>query len=243
MVNTEQPQTKAALKNQGAVAKVKGTKAPKGVPPNAEGGKAKPDIKVEKKIEVAKEKVEETKTEVKPETKVEDKPKTDVKVEGNVKTSQSATQEGSKKKQPVKKVKKEEISINAQSVHVSAKYAISICKFIKRKRIGDAIRDLEAVAVLKKAVPMKGEIPHRKGKIMSGRFPQRAAKEFIVLLKSLAGNANNHEIDDPVITVAIANRAAQPFGRFGRWKRKRTHITIKAREKKVKLKENKEKKK
>ena len=32
MVNTEQPQTKAALKNQGAVAKIKETKAPKGVP-------------------------------------------------------------------------------------------------------------------------------------------------------------------------------------------------------------------
>ena len=154
-----------------------------------------------------------------------------------VKTSETKTESQEKKpaeekkKQPSKKVKKEEVSVNAKSVPVSTKYAIAICKFVKKKRIGDAIRDLEQVAVLKKAVPMKGEIPHRKGAIMSGRFPQRAAKEFIVLLKSLAGNATNHDIDEPVITEAIANKAQRPFGRFGRWQRKRTHITLRARNK------------
>ncbi len=154
--------------------------------------------------------------EIKPETKANDK------------------KEDKKSKQPSKKVKKEEVVVNARSVPVSTKYAISICKFIKKKRIGDAIRDLEKVVILKKAVPMKGEIPHRKGKIMSGRFPQRAAKEFIVILKSLAGNATNHDIDEPVISEAIANKAQKPFGRFGRWQRKRTHITLKAREMKEK---------
>ncbi len=241
MVNTEQPQTKAALKNQGAVAKVKETNAPHGVPPTAEGGK-KP---VDKKIEEPKEKVvpptaerDKTKTEAK-KTEIENKP-AHAGVPPTAEGGKAKVEEKKdKKKQPIKKIKKEEVVINAQSVHASTKYSISICKFIKGKRIGDAIRDLEAVAVLKKAVPMKGEIPHRKGKIMSGRFPQRAAKEFIVLLKSLAGNANNHEINEPVITEAISNKAAQPFGRFGRWKRKRTHVTIKAREKKVKLKEKK----
>lgn len=127
--------------------------------------------------------------------------------------------------------------VNAKSVPISTKYAIYICKFVKGKRIEDAIRDLEQVILLKKVVPMKGEYAHQKGKgISGGKFPQRAAKSFIVLLKSLAGNANNHEINEPIITEAIANQAAMPFGRFGRVRRKRTHITIKAREAKEKKK-------
>ena len=85
---------------------------------------------------------------------------------------------------------------------------------------------------------MKGEYPHRKGKGMSGgNFPQRASRHFIVLLKGLAGNANNHEIDEPIIFEASANWARAPRGRFGRVKRKRTHITIKAKE--MTIKENK----
>ncbi len=141
-------------------------------------------------------------------------------------------------KKPVKKIKREEVYVNAKSVPVSTKYAINICKFVKGKRIGDAIRDLEKVVLLKKAVPMKGEYAHKKGKGMSGgTYPQRAAKHFIVLLKSLAGNANNHEILEPIIIEAMANWAPAPRGRFGRVRRKRTHITLKAAE--MKIKENK----
>lgn len=144
-------------------------------------------------------------------------------------------------KKPTKKLKKEEVEVNAKSVPISTKYAISLCKFVKGKRTGDAIRDLEQVILLKKAVPMKGEYAHRKGKGMSGgKFPQRAARSFLVLVKSLAGNANNHEIDVPIITEAIANQASMPYGRFGRVRRKRTHIMLKARE--MKIKEDKKEK-
>ena len=110
---------------------------------------------------------------------------------------------------------------------------MAICKFIKGKTIEDAQKYLEEVTRVKKAIPMKGEIPHRKGKMMSGRFPVNAAKQFIVLLKSLAGNSTMNSIDDPVIVEAIANKAPRPYGRFGSWQRKRTHIKLVAREKKV----------
>jgi ribosomal protein L22 len=119
---------------------------------------------------------------------------------------------------------------------------MGICKFVKGKRIGDAIRDLEQVVLLKKSIPMKGEYSHRKGRGMSGgAFPQRASKHFIVLLKSLAGNANNHEVDEPVIVEASANWAPAPKGKFGRIRRKRTHVTLRAIE--MKIKENKKEKK
>jgi ribosomal protein L22 len=140
-------------------------------------------------------------------------------------------------KKPAKKIKKEEVCVNATSVPVSTKYAFNICKFIKGKRIGDAIRDLEQVALLKKSVPMKGEYSHRKGRGMSGgAYPQRASKQFIVLLKSLAGNAENHEINEPIIVEAFANWAPAPKGKFGRIRRKRTHVTLRAVEMKIKEK-------
>ena len=80
---------------------------------------------------------------------------------------------------------------------------------------------------------MKGEIPHRKGKIMGGRYPINSVKEFIKLLKSLQANANANGMDEPIIVEAIANQAYRPFGRFGRVRRKRTHISIKVMEKKL----------
>ena len=134
------------------------------------------------------------------------------------------------KKSKVKEVpKKDSAEVNARSVPVSTKVGAAICKFIKKKKLEDAIARLEKVIVMRKAVPMKGEIPHRKGRIMSGRFPQKAAKEFIILVKSLQGNSNVNGLEEPVISEAIANQASRPYGRFGRVKRKRTHIKLVAR--------------
>jgi len=143
-------------------------------------------------------------------------------------------------KKPTKKVKKDEVSINVKGVPISTKYSMSICRFIKHKSIEKAIADLEEVIQLRKAVPMKGEIPHKKGKIMAGRFPERASKHFIVLLKSLLGNANNHDVDEPIIIEAIPNMGSRPYGKHG-IKRKRTHIIIRARSKKLNNKKKKKK--
>ncbi len=139
--------------------------------------------------------------------------------------------EEKKIKKETPKIKKTKVSAKGRSVPISTKDAKFVCKFIKNKRIGDAIRDLEQVEAGKKAVPMKGEIPHRKGKgIASGRFPKKAAKHFVILLKSLAANANEGNLDEPIITEAIANMAERPYGRFGTQK-KRTHIKIIAKDK------------
>jgi len=146
-------------------------------------------------------------------------------------------------KKEVPKVKKTEVSVKGINLPISTKDAKFVCKFVVKKRIGDAIRDLEKVEVGKKAVPMKGEIPHRKGKgISSGRFPKKASKNFIILLKSLAANANEGNLDEPIIVEAIANMAARPRGRFGRTQKKRTHVKIIAKDK-TQLKNKKKMKK
>jgi len=132
-----------------------------------------------------------------------------------------------------KKVKKEISKIDVKDVGISTKYAVSICKFIVKKPIDKAIKDLEKVSNLKQAVPMKGEIPHRKGKIMSGRFPVRASKKFILLLKSLAGNAIQNDMDEPIISEAIANKGTTVYGKLGRVHKKKTNIKIICIEKKL----------
>ena len=134
-----------------------------------------------------------------------------------------------KKKEKI--IAKEEAVVNGRNLHTSTLESTYICKFIKFKKIENAIKDLEEVLIKRKAVPMKREIPHRRGKgISSGRYPKNAAEIFIKLLKSLQANANANGIDNPVIVEAVANIGERPYGRFGRIRRKRTHISIKCRE-------------
>lgn len=156
----------------------------------------------------------------------------------------SAENVGRKKETKVEKkkqiaVKKDEASINGISLPISTKDSVAICKFIRHKSIEKAIADLELVSKFKKAIPMKGEIPHRKGKgMMAGRYMTKPVGFFIKMLKGLKANSNVNGIEEAVIVEAIPNRASRPYGRFGRIKRKRTHIHIKVVEKN-KLKKNK----
>ena len=160
--------------------------------------------------------------------------KTPVKKEEKIEVKKPEEKKETKKETLVKKIKKTETKANGRSLPISTKYAVAICKFIKNKKISTAIDDLEQVLNYKKAVPMKGEIPHRKGKMYSGRYPKKASENFLKLLKSLLANANAEEIENPIIVKAVANMASRPFGRFGRIKRKRTHVTLIAKEKKLK---------
>lgn len=144
------------------------------------------------------------------------------------------------KKKETPKIKKTEAIVNVFNLPISTKDSVAICKFIKRKKIENAIAGLEQVIAHKKAVPMKGEIPHRKGKgMMSGRYPKKATEYFIKLLRSLLANANSNELNNPLIIEAVANIGSRPFGKFGRVRKKRTNIKIKAKEK---LNKNKKKK-
>jgi len=191
----------------------------------------KPNIDMKEEEKKTKEIVE-TKEEKPVETPIE------TKKEGKKAPEKKEIKKDEKKQVP--KVKKSEAIVNGVNIPISTKDATAICRFIKNKKIAKAVEDLEQVVLGKKAVPMKGEIPHRKGRIMSGRFPKKSSKHFIILLKSLAANAN--ELDDPVIVEAIANLASRPYGRFGRTKKKRTHVKIKAKDKFKKEKKSEEKK-
>ena len=169
-------------------------------------------------------------------------PKKEVVNKAPVKTEKKTEEKNTEAKKEVVtqvKVKRDYATAYGRSMPVSTKVAVAICKMIKGKTPKKAIELLEAVTKLRMAVPMKGEIAHRKGNLMSGKYPQRAASEFLVLVKNLLANANQNEMEAPVITEAIANVAQRPFGKGGRWKRKRTHVSLKVTEKKSTKKTNK----
>ncbi len=140
------------------------------------------------------------------------------------------------------KPKKSEAIIRVRDVPISTKHSAAICKFIRNKKLGIAIEELERVIKLKKAIPMKGEIPHKHGKgMMAGRYPVKASENFVKLLRSLASNAAYNGLEDPVIVKAVANLGSRPYGKFGAVRKKRTHLEIIVKDKVKKEVKKKEK--
>ncbi|MEK6933372.1 MAG: hypothetical protein AABW75_00675 [Nanoarchaeota archaeon] len=136
-------------------------------------------------------------------------------------------------KKEVKKIsKKDEAIAKGINLHLSKKHCMYICKYIKNKTIDIAIKDLESVIKMKNPIPFKGEIPHRSHPgMMSGRYPVKASKEFIYLLKGLKGNVivNGLDLDKTLIYYASATWAARPAKRGG-MRFKRAFVVLKAKE-------------
>lgn len=140
----------------------------------------------------------------------------------------------------IEKPKKGEAVAKSLSIPVSKKHSMFIGRFIKGKNIDLAISQLEEVIILKRAIPYTGEIPHRKGKMMSGRYPVNASKAFIYLLKALKGNAaaNGLDLEKTVISSCSASWASRPSKRGGS-AAKRTNVILTAKEVNKKPKEKK----
>lgn len=131
-------------------------------------------------------------------------------------------------KKETKRIKKTEAVVHGKSLFISTKHAVAICNLIRGKNIDKAISIMEDAEKMKIAVPMRGEIPHRKGKIMSGRYPVKAIKEFVKLLKSLKANALMNELElEKYKIFCKANIASRPYRRFGKGRFKRTHVELK----------------
>ncbi|MEK6897798.1 MAG: uL22 family ribosomal protein [Nanoarchaeota archaeon] len=187
--------------------------------------KIKSDEKAKEKIE---EKVKENKEEnIKSDEKIEEKESS---------ANKKFTSQETKIAKKDEKSKKTNAVVNAYSIPVSTKQAIAVCRFIKNKKIEDAIRDLEEVIKKKRVVPMRGEIPHQRGNVMSGRYPKKTSQHFIKLLKTLSANSSVNGLNDTIICEAVSNIASRPFGKFGRVRKKRTHVKIVAMERKEKIK-------
>ena len=179
----------------------------------------------------------------KTETKMEEETKKAEETKGKTEEKSESKKEQVKETPKIVKKPKTEAVVNSFNAHLSTKTSGAVCRFIMGKSIDQAVIDLREVVRGKKVVPMRGEIPHRKGKgIMAGRYPKNVAEHFITLLKTLSGNAQVNNLEEPVIVEAFANIGQRPYGRFGAVRRKRSHIKITAKSKvknKTEKKENK----
>lgn len=165
--------------------------------------------------------------------KVQSQPKAEMKVEKESKTEVKADAKPEvKETKKQDKVKRTEAVARGLDLSLSKKHCMYIGDFIKNKPIDLAISQLEEVIKFKRAIPMRGEIPHRSEPgMMSGRYPITASKAFITMLKGLKGNAlsNGMDLDKTRIVTIVSNWASRPM-RKGGARFKRTHVVITAKE-------------
>lgn len=146
-------------------------------------------------------------------------------------TEQEQPKQDEKKEEKQKPVLHRCITAAGKDLPISTKHAIAICRFIRNRKVDDAVSILQDVSNLKKAVPMKGELPHRKG-MDSGRYPKNASNAFIRLLKNLKANASNLGVDASSLVIhAKSNLASRR--RFSRRAKffKRTDVFIELKQK------------
>ncbi|MFA6461617.1 MAG: 50S ribosomal protein L22 [Candidatus Woesearchaeota archaeon] len=138
---------------------------------------------------------------------------------------------------------------SSQNIPISTKQSIEISRNLRYKNTGMAKKLLEEVIAMKRAFPyyrFVHDIGHRAG-MSTGRYPQKASKEFLRLVKNVEANAHAKGLNTAnlKITKIIANKASIPQT-GNRWHRgtKRTHIEIEVVEMPaLKKSESKEKKK
>ncbi len=140
------------------------------------------------------------------------------------------------KKKKKDKIIKDKAIANAFSLKISPKQSKYVCRMITGKTPERAAILLENVIKGKQPVKMTGlEVPHQKGKGIAGaRFPKNTSQGILDIVKQLAANAVTNGIEDPIITIAIPNKASAPFKKGGR-RGKRTHLHLEA-ESRAKLK-------
>lgn len=150
---------------------------------------------------------------------------TDVKKENKMENKKT------EKKEEKKIVKKEEAIAKGIGLPISKKHCMYICNFIKGKNVDTAIKQLEEVLKFKRAIPYAGEIPHRHGDMMSGRYPINASKVMITVLKGLRGNiiSNGLDVEKAKIYLGSATWGSRPAKKGG-MRFKRVHLILKAKE-------------
>ena len=127
---------------------------------------------------------------------------------------------------------------NGKNLAISRKESVEICRLIRNKTTDSAKKILNRVIEKKQAVPYRRylmSVPHRKGKIGPGRYPLKASKEILSLIKGAESNAENKGMQKNLVISHISGHKGETKSRYGRKigkKAKRTHIKIIVQEKK-----------
>ena len=116
---------------------------------------------------------------------------------------------------------------------ISAKHAVEVCRDLRGRRLEVAMKRLEDVIALRAPIAFKRyrhDVPHRKGHMAAGRFPVKASKHILDLLKAVNASAQERGLStaDLVVTHLSPKMAARPYhpGRHVRRKMKRTNVEV-----------------
>lgn len=111
----------------------------------------------------------------------------------------------------------------ATELDISPKHAIEIATFLRQMNADDAINYLSQVVALKKPIPFHRftrNVAHKHGlaKWPAGRYPTKAAQEYLRLLTSVKKNAEYIGLDTAALTIVhiAANRGRRFTGFFPR---------------------------
>ncbi|PKP54551.1 MAG: 50S ribosomal protein L22 [Candidatus Altiarchaeales archaeon HGW-Altiarchaeales-3] len=115
-------------------------------------------------------------------------------------------------------------------LNISPKHAIVICDKLRGMKVNDAISLLESVIALEKSIPFKKfntGVGHRPGshnhEFKIGKYPRKAAFEFLKVLKNLEGNGEFKELDTENLKIihisSQKGRSMKKIAPKGRWKR------------------------
>ncbi len=97
-------------------------------------------------------------------------------------------------------------------IPMSFKHAVEICRELKGKKVPQAMSFLEGVIAMRFPVPMrrhKKKVAHKNiSGWYAGRYPQKAAKEILKVIKNLKSNAEYKglNVDDLIIVHAQAKK-------------------------------------
>ncbi len=103
---------------------------------------------------------------------------------------------------------------------ISFKHAVEICRELRGKNIEDAKKILEDVIALRKPIPFrryKKKVAHKHGlnKWYAGRYPQKAARFILKVLKNLEANAEYKGLDlDKLIIVHAQAKMGRKIKRY-----------------------------
>ncbi len=133
---------------------------------------------------------------------------------------------------------------------ISRKKAIEVANFLKGKEIKRVKRELDWILEKKMPVPYKKfykSIPHRRGKIATGRYPVKTVHEIKKVVYAAVSNALEKGFDEKDLIIIHASAQKGPtswhYGRHRGRKRKIAHFEVVIESKTGKKKEEKTNKK
>lgn len=123
------------------------------------------------------------------------------------------------------------------NLKISTKQSYEVANFIRGKKLSRAKKMLQDVIEKKIAVPFKRynrDTGHKKGRIASGRYPEKASGAFLTLLNTVEANADSKGLDNARLFISElrSTQGSQQWhaGRMHRRRMKHTHLYIKVEE-------------